>query len=131
MRALAIAIIALLSPLPALAQTAPPAAAGPSLAETVPMPVPEPAQLPFRHVAAISAGAVIGVIALNIVTGGTMMTVLAAGLVESAPAAPAAGGAVATAAAGGVDYLATVTEAAVVAVGAVVGGYVGNRLYGQ
>jgi hypothetical protein len=130
MRALAIAILVLLSPLTALAQTAPPAAAGPSLSETVPMPRPEPAPLPFRHVAAIAAGAVVGVIALNIASGGMFMSVLSAGLVEATPAAvPAAGAAVAAAATSGVDYLATATEAAVIAVGAVVGGYVGNKLY--
>jgi uncharacterized membrane protein YfcA len=130
MRALVIAIVVLLSPMMALAQAAPPP--GPSLAETAPMPEPHAAELSFRHVAAISVGAVAGVIAINIATGGMILPVLAAGLVETAPAAPATAAAVVPAVAmGGVDYLATVSETAVLAVGAIVGGYVGNWLYGH
>jgi hypothetical protein len=136
MRALVIAIVVLLSPVMALAQTVQPPV--PSLAETAPMPEPQAAELSFRHVVAISVGAVAGVIVVNMVTGGMIMPILAAGLVETAPATapgtaaaavPAA--AVPAAAMGGVDYLATASEAAVVAIGAVVGGYVGNWLYGH
>ena len=132
MRALVIAIFVLLSPVMVLAQTAQPPA--PSLAETAPMPEPRAAELSFRHVAAISVGAVAGVIVVNMVTGGMIMPILAAGLVETAPVTvPATGAAAvpAVAAMGGIDYLGTASEAAVVAVGAVVGGYVGNWLYGH
>jgi hypothetical protein len=132
MRALVIAIVVLLSPVTALAQTAQPPA--PSLAETAPMPEPRAAELSFRHVAAISVGAVAGVIVVNMVTGGMIMPILAAGLVETAPAtvpATAAAAVPAAVAMGGVDYLATASEAAVVMIGAVVGGYVGNWLYGH
>jgi hypothetical protein len=129
MRALVVAIVVLLSPVMALAQTTPPPA--PSLAETAPMPEPRAAELSFRHVAAISVGAVAGVIVVNVVTGGMLMPILAAGVADSAPAVvPATGAAALPVAAMGVNYLATASEAAVVAIGAVVGGYVGNWLYG-
>jgi hypothetical protein len=130
MRAVAIAIVVLLSPLAALAQTVQPAA--PTLAETAPMPQPPAADLSFHNVAAISIGAIAGVIVVNLVTGGMIMPILAAGVVETTPAAvPAmAGAAVPAAAMAGVDYLATASQVAVAAAGAVVGGYVGNWLYG-
>ena len=133
MRGLAIAIVVLLlSPLTALAETAQPSA--PTLAESAPMPQAPAADLSFHNVAAISIGAIAGVIVVNMVTGGMIMPILAAGVAETTPAAvPAvagAAGAAAPAAMAGVDYVATASQIAVAAVGAVVGGYVGNWLYG-
>jgi hypothetical protein len=129
MRGLAIAIVVLLSPLTALAETAQPAA--PTLAETAPMPRAPAAALSFHNVAAISIGAIAGVIVVNMVTGGMIMPILAAGVAETTPAAvPAVAGAAAPAAMAGIDYVATASQVAVAAVGAVVGGYVGNWLYG-
>ena len=129
MRGLAIAIVVLLLPLTAMAETAQPAA--PTLAESAPMPQPPAADLSFHNVAAISIGAIAGVIVVNMVTGGMIMPVLAAGVAETTPAAVAgAAGAAAPAAMASVDYVATASQLAVAAVGAVVGGYVGNWLYG-
>jgi hypothetical protein len=129
MRWLAIAVVVLLSPLPALAQTAQPSA--PTLAESAPMPRAPAADLSFHNVAAISIGAIAGVIVVNMVTGGMIMPILAAGVAETTPTAvPAVAGAVAPAAMASVDYVATASQVAVAAVGAVVGGYVGNWLYG-
>jgi len=129
MRGLAIAIVVLLLPLTAMAQTAQPAA--PTLAESAPMPQSPAANLSFHNVAAISIGAIAGVIVVNIVTGGMIMPILAAGVAETTPAAVAgAAGAAAPAAIASVDYVATASQLAVAAVGAVVGGYVGNWLYG-
>jgi hypothetical protein len=129
MRAFAIAIILLLSPVVALAQTAQQPA--PSLSETVPMPEPRAMELSFYRVAAISVGAVAGVIAVNIASGGMITPILAAGMVDVAPVVAATPAAVPVVATGSVDYLATAAETAVVAIGAVVGGYVGNWLYGN
>lgn len=132
MRGLAIAIVVLLSPLTALADNAQPSA--PTLAETAPMPRPPAADLSFHNVAAISIGAIAGVIVVNMVTGGMIMPVLAAGVAETTPAVlPAvagAAGAAAPMAMASVDYVATASQVAIAAVGAVVGGYVGNWLYG-
>ena len=132
MRGLAIAIVVLLlSPLTALADTAQPKA--PTLAETAPMPRAPAADLSFHNVAAISIGAIAGVIVVNMVTGGMIMPVLAAGVAETPAAVPAvagAAGAAAPAAMAGIDYVATASQVAVAAVGAVVGGYIGNWLYG-
>jgi len=129
MRGLVIAVVVLLSPLTALADTAQPSA--PTLAETAPMPRPPAADLSFHNVAAISLGAIAGVIVVNMVTGGMIMPILAAGVAETTPAAVAgAAGAAAPAAIASVDYVATASQVAVAAVGAVVGGYVGNWLYG-
>ncbi len=129
MRGLAIAIVVLLSPLTALAETAQPAA--PTLAEAAPMPRAPAADLSFHNVAAISIGAIAGVIVVNMVTGGMIMPILAAETTSAAvPAVAGAAGAAAPAAMAGVDYVATASQIAVAAVGAVVGGYVGNLLYG-
>jgi hypothetical protein len=129
MRGLAVAIVVLLLPLTALADSAQPSA--PTLAETAPMPRAPAADLSFHNVAAISIGAIAGVIIVNVVTGGMIMPILAAGVAETTPAAvPAVAGAAAPAAMASVDYVATASQVAVAAVGAVVGGYVGNWLYG-
>jgi hypothetical protein len=128
MRGLAIAIVVLLSPLTALAETAQPSP--PTLAETAPMPRAPAADLSFHNVAAISIGAIAGVIVVNMVTGGMIMPILAAGVAETTPAVTGAAGAAAPAAMAGIDYVATASQVAVAAVGAVVGGYVGNWLYG-
>ena len=129
MRGLAIAIVVLLLPLTALADNAQPSA--PTLAESAPMPQPPAADLSFHNVAAISIGAIAGVVVVNMVTGGMIMPVLAAGVAETTPAAVAGvAGAAAPAAMASVDYVATASQIAVAAVGAVVGGYVGNWLYG-
>ena len=132
MRGLAIAIVALLLPLTALADNAQPST--PTLAETAPMPRAPAADLSFHNVAAISIGAIAGVIVVNMVTGGMIMPVLAAGVAETTtaavPAVAGAASAAAPAAMASVDYVATASQIAVAAVGAVVGGYVGNWLYG-
>jgi len=125
MRALAIAIILLLSPVMALAQTAQQPA--PSLAETAPPPEFPAMELSFYRVAAISAGAVAGVIAVNIASGGMITPILAAGMVDAGPVV----GATPAAAMGGANYLATAAEAFVVGIGAVLGGHAGNWLYGN
>jgi hypothetical protein len=134
MRGLIIAFVVLLLPTMALAQTTQPAA--PPLAETVPMPTPPAADMTLRRVAAISVGAVAGMIILNFATGGMITPILSAGVVDVAPAATvpataAAAAAVPAAAMAGVDYLATVTQTAVTAVGAIAGGFVGNWLYAR
>src|SRR5215471_21728199 len=129
MRGLAIAIVALLLPLTALADNAQPPM--PTLAETAPMPRAPAADLSFHNVAAISIGAIAGVVVVNMVTGGMIMPVLAAGAAATPAAVPAVAGAAAPAAIAGVDYIATASQIAVAAVGAVVGGYVGNWLYGR
>jgi hypothetical protein len=125
MRALAIALVLLLSPVMALAQTAQQPA--PSLAEIAPLPDPPAMQLSFYRVAAISVGAVAGVIAVNIASGGMITPILAAGMVDAGPAVAAAP----AAAVGGANYLATAAEAFVVAIGAVLGGHAGNWAYGN
>src|SRR5262245_49718823 len=98
----------LVLPMNAMAQTAP------SLAESVPTPGVE-ANIDGYRVAAISVGAVAGVLVANAVTGGMVTPVLLwgagdAGLVAAAPAATAA-------------------QTAVTAAGALIGGYIGNWVY--
>jgi len=175
----------LLAPISAFAQEAtpgvPPAAAAPSLSPMVPMPRDEAGVNGYRIVA-IAAGALVGVVAANFLTGGMITPILAFGtgtamepvvmvagpmaaeaaMAEAAmeaaaapaavaavpPAAPAAAVAVepvVVEAAGvpemmanaAVPVVATVGyayragQAAAVAAGAIVGGYVGNWFYGK
>jgi len=90
----------------------------PSLSSTVPSPTPV-SETSFYHVAAIATGAVAGVIVANALTAGMITPVLLAG--SNGGAAMMAGGTTAYAAG----------QAGVTIVGAVVGGYVGNWLYGE
>lgn len=110
---------------PVSAQTAPPAtlpaptveaAPATSLSSTVPVPT-DPNAIDYYRVAAITAGAVGGIMVANM---------LAAGLAGSA-AATAGGAAVAS----GASYAVTTGQVAVSAVGAVIGGYVGSWVYGS
>jgi hypothetical protein len=90
----------------------------PSQSSTVPAPAIE-GETSFYRVAAIAAGAVGGVIVANALTAGMITPVLLTG----------SGGASAMMAGGG--YALTAGQAGVTVVGAVVGGYVGNWLYGE
>jgi hypothetical protein len=128
MRGLIIAFVVLLLPTLALAQSAQPAT--PPLSETVPMPTPPAADMTFRRVAAISVGAVAGMMILNFATGGMITPILSAGLVDVAPAATVPATAAAAAVPVAIDYLATASQTAITAVGAIAGGFVGNWLYG-
>ena len=128
MRGLIIAFVVLLLPTLALAQSAQPAT--PPLSETVPMPTPPAADMTFRRVAAISVGAVAGMMILNFATGGMITPILSAGLVDVAPAATVPAAAAAAAVPVAIDYLATASQTAITAVGAIAGGFVGNWLYG-
>ncbi len=103
----------------------------PSLAQTVPMPDVEP-DVNLWRIAAISTGAVVGVVVVNAVTGGLITPVLLSG----AGSAPGATGAVAAAQTGGAAVVATTTSYTAMAIqaastmfGAVAGGYFGNWLY--
>jgi hypothetical protein len=122
MRKFLIVVSILLFPAAAAAQDAtsptPPAAvpATPSLSETVPLPRAE-SGLDGYQVAAISIGALAGVVVANVVTGGLIAPVLMAG----------AGGAGVMA--HGVGWMAV--KAGVTAVGAVGGGYAGDWVYQQ
>jgi hypothetical protein len=110
----------LLFPAAAAAQeaTAPaaPSSSTPSLSETVPLPRAE-SGLDGYQVAAISVGALAGVMVANVVTGGLIAPVLMTG----------AGGAGVMA--HGVGWMAV--KAGVTAVGAVGGGYAGDWVYQQ
>jgi hypothetical protein len=90
--------------------------ATPSLSETVPLPRAE-SGLDGYQVAAISIGAIAGVVVANVVTGGLIAPVMMAG----------AGGAGVMA--HGVGWMAV--KAGVTAVGAVGGGYAGDWVYQQ
>jgi hypothetical protein len=122
MRKLLIVASILLFPAAAAAQDAtaptPPAAAPatPSLSETVPIPRAE-SGIDGYQVAAISVGAIAGVVVANVVTGGLIAPVLMAG----------AGGAGVMA--HGLGWMAV--KAGVTAVGAVGGGYAGDWAYSQ
>jgi len=126
----------LLTPGLAMAQatTAPAGAAAPapSLAETVPMPRLLVQEISTYRIAAISVGAVAGVVAANVLTGGFITPLVTAGMAEVAPAAAAAGAAATAAAAtGGSAALEIVQQTVVTAASAVVGGYIGDWLYGE
>lgn len=98
-----------------VAATAAEAAPAVPLAQSVPMPR-ETVEGPTGYqITAIAAGAVAGVVVANVATGGMITPVLAAG---GGPAM-------------GASYAVMAGQAAVTAVGAVVGGYVGNWLYGD
>jgi hypothetical protein len=110
------------------------------LAEAVPMPRPAEVEVSRLRVVAIGAGAVLGVIAANFVSGGMVTPILAgvsfampADAAAAAPAVAAAPGAVASVAAPVVSAT-TATMAAVhvgiVVVGGAIGAAVGNWLYG-
>jgi hypothetical protein len=96
--------------------TAPAASSTPSLSESVPLPRAE-SGLDGYQVAAISVGALAGVVVANMVTGGLITPVLMSG----------AGGAGVMA--HGVGWMAV--KAGVTAVGAVGGGYAGDWVYQQ
>ena len=133
MRKLLLIGAVLVLPMNAMAQTAQTA---PSLAEGVPTPRVEGTIDGYR-VAAIAAGAVVGVIVANVVTGGMITPVLLAGAGEAGVVAamPAvAEGSVFAAAPEAVTggyYAAMAAQTAVTAAGALIGGYVGNWVYGD
>lgn len=109
---------------PVVAQNAPPAtvpapALTTSQSSAVPPPV-DPDAFDFYRAAAITAGAVGGIIVANVLTAGL-----------ATPAAAAASGTGVGAVAAGAGTAITVGEIAISAVGAVVGGYVGNWVYGE
>jgi len=95
-----------------------PTVTAPSLSHSVPTPTTTE-EASFYHVAAIATGAVAGVIVANALTAGMITPVLLAG----------SNGGGAMMAGGGYAYAAG--QAGVTIVGAVVGGYVGNWLYGD
>lgn len=99
--------------LPAAPSAAP---STPSLSETVPLPRAE-SGLDGYQVAAISIGAIAGVVVANVVTGGMIAPVMMAG----------AGGAAVMA--DGMGWMAV--KAGVTLAGAVGGGYVGDWVYQQ
>lgn len=118
---------------PMVLAQATPAPARPAAAAPVPVPAPVPMISEARpsveprvtsyeatalRVAAISVGAVAGVFVANAVTAGMITPILVA-----------TGGNTAAIAAGG-TYAIAAGEAAVTAVGAVIGGYASNWLYG-
>ncbi|HEV7369758.1 hypothetical protein [Arenibaculum sp.] len=124
MRAPILALWMVLTPALAFAQDASnapaemPAAPAVPLAQSVPMPS-EMVEGPTGYqVAAIAAGAVAGVVVANVATGGMITPVLVAGA--------SGGGQLMNA-----SYAVMAGQAAVTTVGAVVGGYVGNWLYGN
>jgi hypothetical protein len=119
MRKFLIVASILLFPAAAAAQEAPAPSAAPStpsLSETVPLPRAE-SGLDGYQVAAISVGALAGVVVANVVTGGLIAPVLMTG----------AGGAGVMA--HGLGWM--VVKAGVTAVGAVGGGYAGDWVYQQ
>jgi hypothetical protein len=135
MRILVLALALLIMPLAALAEDA--SAPGPSLSETAPPPHHKPPALSAGRKVAIALGALAGVVVTNVVTGGLITPVLGAGFLEAAPVAAAAGaappvaaGAAALAQTGVIaaeeTYLAGIGRIALTAVGAVIGGEVGN-----
>jgi hypothetical protein len=89
-----------------------------SPAEMAPMPT-HLASVDGYRIAAISAGAVVGVIVVNMATGG-MATPVMAGSMANGVVLMNTG-----------TWLTTVSELAVTAVGAIGGGYVGDWLYNQ
>ena len=118
----------LVLPMNAMAQTAPP------LAEGVPTPRVE-ATIDGYRVAAIAAGAIAGVIVANVVTGGMITPVLLAGAGEQAWSRPCRrspkGRSAAPEAVTGVYYTAMAAQTVVTAAGGLIGGYVGNWVYGD
>lgn len=95
-----------------------PTVTAPSASSMVPTPVTD-SETSFYRVAAIAAGAVGGVIVANALTAGMITPVLLTG----------SGGGSAMMAGGG--YALAAGQAGVTVVGAVVGGYVGNWIYGE
>ena len=88
------------------------------------------------RVAAIAAGAVVGVIVANVVTGGMITPVLLAGagetgVVAAMPAVAEGSVLAAPEAVTGAYYTAMAAQTAVTAAGALIGGYVGNWVYGD
>ena len=116
------------SVLPAAAQNAPPASVAPpgseaapsaSLSASVPTPTDPDATDPYQ-IAAITVGAVGGIMLANMLTAGL-----------ATPAAAAAGGTGVVAMEVGAGYAMMASQVAVSAVGAVIGGYVGYWVYGN
>jgi uncharacterized protein YcfJ len=113
---------------PAAAQTAPAtvpvpstvAAPATSLSSTVPTPTDPDAVDPYQ-IAAITVGAVGGIVVANMLTMGLAS--------PAAAAATGAGGTVAMEA--GAAYAISAGQVAISALGAVIGGYVGNWMYGN
>lgn len=110
----------LLLPVPAIAQTA--ATPAPSLSETVPLPREVTKGVSGGRVILIAAGAVTGVIVANAITGGMITPVLLLG------AENGLGGVAAVEAA---ETGWAIAQVGVTAAGAIVGGYVGNWIYGE
>jgi hypothetical protein len=134
MRVLVLALALIVMPLAARAADA--TTPAPSLSELAPQPHAKPEPLSAGRKTAIALGALAGVIVTNVVTGGLITPVLGAGFFEvpavAAAAAPAAASAAAVAQASVVaaeeTYFASLGRIAVTAVGAVIGGEVGNWL---
>jgi hypothetical protein len=85
------------------------------------------------RVLAIAAGAVVGVIVVEFLSGGTITPVLVAGgpAMAMEPAAAAGAAVVEPVAVAPVGYGYSIVEVVKVAAGAVIGGHVGNWLYGK
>lgn len=122
MRKILLISAALVLPMNAMAQTATPAAEG------VPTPRVEATTDGYR-VAAIAAGAVVGVIVANALTGGMITPVLLAGAGDAGMVAAMPAASVVPEAATGVYY--TAAPAVVTAAGGLIGGYIGNWVYGN
>jgi uncharacterized membrane protein YfcA len=129
-------------PMNAMAQTTPAqttAQTVQSLAEGVPTPRLE-TEVDSYRVAAIAAGAVVGVIVANYLTGGLITPVLLwgagdAGMVAVAEGAVipavAEGAAMAVPEAANSHFVTTAGQALVTAAGGMIGGYFGNWAYGN
>jgi uncharacterized membrane protein YfcA len=131
----------LILPMNAMAQTAAQTAQTvQSLAEGVPTPRLETTTTDSYRVAAIAAGAVVGVIVANYLTGGLITPVLLwgagdAGMVAVAEGAVipavAEGAAMAVPEAANSHFVTTAGQALVTAAGGMIGGYFGNWAYGN
>ena len=117
----------MLAPVSAFAQEATPAA--PPAASAAPVtaaPATDGAGPSDYRVLAIAAGAVVGVAVVEFLSGGTLTPVLVAGAPEVMAMEPAA-----AAGAAPMDAGYSLLEVVKVGAGAIIGGYVGNALYGK
>ena len=124
MRKILLISAALVLPMNAMAQTATPAA------ESVPTPRVEGTIDGYR-VAAIAAGAVVGVIVANVVTGGMITPVLLAGAGDAGMVAAMPAVAEASVVPEAAAVYDTAAPAVVTAAGGLIGGYIGNWVYGN